>query len=580
MMTVVRNATVVWYDRRRRFGNLIFGDSGEQAFFHEDGLIFDHVFGEEVDNFGDREHANTLTDEFETIKSIVLSGRPVDVQAFVSVSSDATVASSLDPLLLPVLEQEKEEKDLVGNDIKTTKQITSRIVQIRCMVDEDSFGTNTSVSTTSSTNKYVKAKMSALDLTVTRVLSLKQKLLKGLEDGDANVLKEASGSLFDLVDRCPLDLRRKVLRSSVWDLLTTIHNTIHLPRSQPFDPTVVAIASEIYDRFSGGGGDDDRRGGGAKSSVVTMYGFSPRQKRILKQMQEFVGSGNDDKEDNTAAKLGKEIRARRSQQQDRPKGLSEKAEVRLKMARKVLQSRVGSVILVMENVEDPDNKFGMYRTCEALGIQEIWIVQPPRPDVLSTRRALNRVSRRAQRWLTIKTFNTTQELIQAAKQKGINLWVSKLGDSNPHHANTTTATAASSSSSLSRSSAATTSTPLDSHIVLHELKEKLLAGDRVAVVVGNEHIGVSEQMVECADKLVHLPMFGFVESLNVGIAAALMMQHLADASREVGVGIGGPAGLREDDAKETWQKWKTSITEPWRERADREGISCETNDNR
>ena len=45
----------------------------------------------------------------------------------------------------------------------------------------------------------------------------------------------------------------------------------------------------------------------------------------------------------------------------------------------------------------------------------------------------------------------------------------------------------------------------------------------VAIVVGNEGQGVSSDVIELADVLVAIPMFGKAESLNVAIASALLM---------------------------------------------------------
>jgi tRNA (guanosine-2'-O-)-methyltransferase len=53
----------------------------------------------------------------------------------------------------------------------------------------------------------------------------------------------------------------------------------------------------------------------------------------------------------------------------------------------------------------------------------------------------------------------------------------------------------------------------------------------LAVVFGNEHRGVSPDMQSFADGTFSIPMRGFVESLNVSIAAAITMQALARDGR-------------------------------------------------
>ena len=44
-----------------------------------------------------------------------------------------------------------------------------------------------------------------------------------------------------------------------------------------------------------------------------------------------------------------------------------------------------------------------------------------------------------------------------------------------------------------------------------------------AIIVGNENRGVSSEMSTLADKNIHIPMFGMVESLNVSVATAVIL---------------------------------------------------------
>jgi tRNA C32,U32 (ribose-2'-O)-methylase TrmJ len=48
----------------------------------------------------------------------------------------------------------------------------------------------------------------------------------------------------------------------------------------------------------------------------------------------------------------------------------------------------------------------------------------------------------------------------------------------------------------------------------------------MALVIGRETDGVSKEMLEAADKRVYLPIYGFSESLNLSVAAALIVQQL------------------------------------------------------
>lgn len=48
---------------------------------------------------------------------------------------------------------------------------------------------------------------------------------------------------------------------------------------------------------------------------------------------------------------------------------------------------------------------------------------------------------------------------------------------------------------------------------------------KVAIVVGNEGNGVQASILDLADQLIYIPMHGQAESLNVAIAAAVLMFH-------------------------------------------------------
>jgi tRNA (guanosine-2'-O-)-methyltransferase len=53
--------------------------------------------------------------------------------------------------------------------------------------------------------------------------------------------------------------------------------------------------------------------------------------------------------------------------------------------------------------------------------------------------------------------------------------------------------------------------------------EDLAGVRRLALVGGNEHDGIRDELVNAADETVHVPMRGFVESLNVSVSAAILL---------------------------------------------------------
>ena len=51
----------------------------------------------------------------------------------------------------------------------------------------------------------------------------------------------------------------------------------------------------------------------------------------------------------------------------------------------------------------------------------------------------------------------------------------------------------------------------------------LIGRESVAIVVGNEGNGVRDELIESADHVIQIPMFGQAESLNVAIATGVLM---------------------------------------------------------
>eukprot|EP00339_Tiarina_fusa_P013759 CAMPEP_0117077758 /NCGR_PEP_ID=MMETSP0472-20121206/54808_1 /TAXON_ID=693140 ORGANISM="Tiarina fusus, Strain LIS" /NCGR_SAMPLE_ID=MMETSP0472 /ASSEMBLY_ACC=CAM_ASM_000603 /LENGTH=431 /DNA_ID=CAMNT_0004804187 /DNA_START=89 /DNA_END=1384 /DNA_ORIENTATION=+ len=176
----------------------------------------------------------------------------------------------------------------------------------------------------------------------------------------------------------------------------------------------------------------------------------------------------------------------------------------LRKAEAVIQWRTTRLILVIERCTNDHNYSAILRTAEALGIQLIYMIDPPdieedvahaktqkqqylidkaTPEELEQRRQHHFFARNAQEWLTIRDFETTEE--------GYDLWVTDLSQ---------------------QAECLTVTTPK--------------VPDKVALVMGTEAVGCSQYMLDIADKRVYLPLRGFADSLNLSVATALVIHHL------------------------------------------------------
>lgn len=156
--------------------------------------------------------------------------------------------------------------------------------------------------------------------------------------------------------------------------------------------------------------------------------------------------------------------------------------------------RTRHLTLVLEDVYQAHNSSAVLRSMESWGIQDIYAIENTNPFHMH-----RRIAKGAFDWLTIHQFhehkNNTLACIQDLKSKGYKVVATAL------HEN---------------------AIPL----------EELDITQKTAIVMGTELSGVSSTILEQADENVVIPMHGFTESLNVSVAASVIMQHLSNKLRK------------------------------------------------
>ena len=173
---------------------------------------------------------------------------------------------------------------------------------------------------------------------------------------------------------------------------------------------------------------------------------------------------------------------------------------RLERIREVAAHRMHAVVPVLEGVGDPHNASAILRSADAFGIQQVHVV-PGGPDSgAETFRASRRITKGTHRWLDLVHHDDTERCIGWLKEAGYAIYVASMEGT--------------------------------------ARLEELAALPRVAVVFGNEHAGPSDAIRGAADGTYAIPMRGFVESLNVSVAAAITL-HAVTAGR--------PGDLSEDE---------------------------------
>ena len=147
----------------------------------------------------------------------------------------------------------------------------------------------------------------------------------------------------------------------------------------------------------------------------------------------------------------------------------------------VLSKRQNDLTVVLENVFDPHNISAVMRSCDAVGIQEIFVLttKVPRHEKWGTRSSSSAV-----KWLTVHQYDDTAACFEAIRNKYELVLTTYL---------------ASNSVSL-----------YDTDLT-----------KSVALVFGNEHAGISEEVRALGDGNFIIPQMGMIQSLNISVACAV-----------------------------------------------------------
>lgn len=167
---------------------------------------------------------------------------------------------------------------------------------------------------------------------------------------------------------------------------------------------------------------------------------------------------------------------------------------RIERLETVLNKRQPDLTIVLENVFDPHNISAVMRTCDAVGIQDIYILNNKIPP---HRKWSDKASSSAAKWLTIHQFTDANECFVALRKNYKKIYTTHL-----------------SSDAVS----------------LHELN----LTEPVALVFGNEHSGVSDEIIAMADGNFIIPQVGIIKSLNISVACAVTLYEAFRQKKNAG----------------------------------------------
>ncbi|MBH41805.1 MAG: RNA methyltransferase [Candidatus Magasanikbacteria bacterium] len=148
------------------------------------------------------------------------------------------------------------------------------------------------------------------------------------------------------------------------------------------------------------------------------------------------------------------------------------------------------VYLILPNIRSCHNVGAMFRNADAFGITKIYLVgwtpAPPKPQI-------DKVALGAQTWVPWEQKKSLKRLITTLKKKGVSIIALEQAEESKN------------------------------------IQTQKFSGAR-AIIVGNEVTGIVPEILALCDKIVHIPMQGKKESLNVSVAAGIAMYEITKKS--------------------------------------------------
>lgn len=160
-------------------------------------------------------------------------------------------------------------------------------------------------------------------------------------------------------------------------------------------------------------------------------------------------------------------------------------ELNRKTVEEFRNSQKNPVIIVLDNIRSMHNVGSVFRTADAFLVECLFLcgytAQPPHRDI-------NKTALGATETVNWKHYYNTLDAVKKLKEDGYRIWAVEQVK--------------------------------NSTLLNHT---KLEAGEKVAVIFGNEVDGVSDDVLQLCDDFVEIPQLGMKHSLNVSVAAGIVM---------------------------------------------------------
>lgn len=150
----------------------------------------------------------------------------------------------------------------------------------------------------------------------------------------------------------------------------------------------------------------------------------------------------------------------------------------------VLSKRTRHFTVVTEDVYQLHNTSAVMRSCDVFGVQDLSIVEE-----IHSKRIDKEIAMGAQKWVNLHRYNSVATCIDDLKSQGYQI---------------------------------VATSPHNQSVALHDFD----VTKKSAFFFGKERDGLSQIVLDAADVSLKIPMYGFTESLNISVSAAIVLQHV------------------------------------------------------
>jgi tRNA (guanosine-2'-O-)-methyltransferase len=182
---------------------------------------------------------------------------------------------------------------------------------------------------------------------------------------------------------------------------------------------------------------------------------------------------------------------------------------RKKVLKEVLKNRTRHFTVALEDLYQMHNVSAVVRSADIFGIQDLHIIQKKYDPKLS-----HAIAKGAEKWLDIHRHQSTEDTINNLKQKGYQI---------------------------------VATTPHTDDVNLNDFD----ISKQSAFFFGVEKDGLSDKVMSQADVFLKIPMYGFTESFNISVAAALIMYDVTERLRQSDINW----QLTEAEQEQIYKQW-------------------------